>query len=105
MLARLKEVGWLGMTTGMRESVEATVQAEDLVAREAEAASGRVKKPGQVELAGQIEQAGGVPYEEGPQPAQPVPSAESSSGAGQVMGAQSRVESGVGMLGCKPGPH
>ena len=81
------------------------MQAEDPIAKEAGAFSGSVKKPGQVEFAGQRMHAGGVPYKEGPQPAQPVPSADSTNGAGQVIGVQSLEERGVGMPGCSPGPH
>ena len=93
------------MTTGEEESVEAAMQAEEPVAREAGAFSGSVKKPGQVEFAGHGVHVGGMPYKEGPQPAQPEPSADSNKGGGQVIGVQSLEESGVGMLGCSPGPH
>ena len=104
-MASVKEAGWLGMTTGEEESVDAAVQAKDPVTREAGAFSGSVKKPGQVEFVGQVVHAGGEPYSDKPQPAQPVPSADSTNGAGQVIGEQSLVERGVGMLGCSPGPH
>ena len=85
--------------------MEAARQAEEPVVSEAGSLSGSAKKPGHVEFAGQGVHAGGVPYKEGPQPAQPVPSADSNRGAGQVIGEQSREERGVGMLGCSPGPH
>ena len=105
MLARLNEAGWFGMTTRVEESVEAAVQVDETVASVAGTAKGSVKKPGQVVFAGHGEQAGGAPYKEEPQPAQPVPSADSDSGEGHVMGVQSLEDSGVGMLGCSPGPH
>ena len=105
MLASVNEAGWLGMSTGEVESLEAAMQAGEPVAKEAGEVSGSAKKPGHVEFAGQGVHAGGVPNKEGPQPAQPVPSADSLNGAGQVIGVQSREESGVGMLGCSPGPH
>ena len=104
-MARLNEAGWLGIIKGVRVSVEAATQVDDPMVRLAGAASGSVKKPGHVVFTGHGEQAGGVPQEDGPQPAQPVPSADSDSGGGQVMGVQSLEDSGVGMLGCSPGPH
>ncbi len=61
MLASEKDDGWLGITTGVVEMVEAAVHKEEPAAREAGWLRGSAKKPGQVELAGQLLQAGGVP--------------------------------------------